>query len=188
MYVGHGFEGMAFRVDRELTGGVLPDVPHRTTEEVCQMPDCASVYRNDNYIHIEPPGRTRARKAVADNSYLHRQLDRHFGASDSTREWRVAQICAVIEHGRGTAYLADRRSQRRSRCRSHCPMRRSASSPKERKKTARAPDLTCDHWRHGPPDYRPEGASSAMSPTASSVFRLYRTGRFETAAELADAD
>ena|SRR5271166_4690277 len=55
MHVCHGFEGMAFRVDRELTGGVLPDVPHRTTEEVCKMPDCASVCRNDNYIHIEPP-------------------------------------------------------------------------------------------------------------------------------------
>jgi hypothetical protein len=28
MYVGHGFKGMALRVDRELMGGVLRDVPH----------------------------------------------------------------------------------------------------------------------------------------------------------------
>src|SRR5208282_4969302 len=61
MCVGHGFERMALWVDHELTGGVLPDVPHRTTEEVCQMPDCASVCRNDNYIHVEPPGWARAR-------------------------------------------------------------------------------------------------------------------------------
>ena len=28
MYISHGFEGMALRVDSELAGGVLPDVPH----------------------------------------------------------------------------------------------------------------------------------------------------------------
>ena len=104
MYVGHGFEGMAFRVDRELTGGVLPDVPHRTTEEVCQMPDCVSVHRNDNYIHIEPPDWPLAARSLQKLSpttpiYIVNWID----------TLGERQICAVVEHGRGTAYLANRR-------------------------------------------------------------------------------
>ena len=64
-YASHRLERMALRVDRELMGGILPDVPHRTTEEVCQMPDCASVCRNDNYIHVDPlAGRAFVAKAV----------------------------------------------------------------------------------------------------------------------------
>jgi hypothetical protein len=38
-YVRHGFKGVALRLDRELMGGVLPDVPHRATKQVRQAPD-----------------------------------------------------------------------------------------------------------------------------------------------------
>jgi len=91
MYVGHGFERMALWVDHELTGGVLPDVPHRTTEEVCQMPDCASVYRNDIYIHVDPlAGRAFVAKAVvATRIYIANWINA-LGRT-STRERRVPQ-------------------------------------------------------------------------------------------------
>jgi hypothetical protein len=92
MYVGHGLEGMALRVDRELTGGVLPDVPHRTTEEVCQMPDCASLCWNYNYIHVDPlAGRAFVAKAVdATRIYIADWIDAS-GRATGHAEWRVRQ-------------------------------------------------------------------------------------------------
>jgi hypothetical protein len=51
-YAGHRLERMALRVDRETIGGVLPDVPHRTAEQVRQPPNSASLFRDDNHIHL----------------------------------------------------------------------------------------------------------------------------------------
>jgi hypothetical protein len=51
----HGFKGTALGVDRELMGGVLSDVPHWTTKQVCQAPDHTPPRRNDDQIQVEPP-------------------------------------------------------------------------------------------------------------------------------------
>src|ERR1700722_16190151 len=52
LYAGHRLERMALRVDRETMSGVLPDVPHRTAEQVRQPPNSASLFRDDNHIHL----------------------------------------------------------------------------------------------------------------------------------------
>jgi hypothetical protein len=51
LYAGHRLERMAVRVDRKTIGGVLPDVPHRTAEQVRQPPSSAALFRDDNHIH-----------------------------------------------------------------------------------------------------------------------------------------
>ena len=58
-YAFHSFQGMARRTDHELMRSACRDVSHRATEQVRQLPNCASLHGRDDHIHIEPPGPLR---------------------------------------------------------------------------------------------------------------------------------
>lgn len=53
-YSGHGFQGMARRIDHELMRGTCCDVPHRAAKQIRQLPDCAFLCGCDDHIHIGP--------------------------------------------------------------------------------------------------------------------------------------